>query len=169
MGMRGTVVLSGPRLSAYICLRQPCAAAARWRSKLETRMRFEGVLCAWNPEAAFGAIRPSQGGDEVFVSLAAFPMDGEGPRLGETLSFEIVSGREGRKEAQKLRRLAAAPSPALRASPASSGASHLRAAQRKRRLAWLAGAVIVLLLAGAVAHRLGAGLAPVASRVSLRS
>ena len=46
-------------------------------------MRFEGVLCAWNHEAGYGAIRPAQGGDEVFVSLAAFPMDGEGPRLDE--------------------------------------------------------------------------------------
>ena len=110
-------------------------------------MRFEGVLSAWNHDAGFGAIKPFGGGDEVFVDLAAFPTDGEGPRLDEALSFEIVSGRDGRKEAVRLKRLPAAAQPALREP---TGAARLRAqrAERKRRLTWLAAVVIVVVMLG---------------------
>lgn len=115
-------------------------------------MKFEGVLSAWNPQAGYGSIRPSNGGDEVFVSLGAFPTDGEGPRLDEPLSFEIVSGRDGRKQAVNLRRLPpVAASSALREA-AGMGRKRLRQAQRKRRLALVAGAVVavVLVVAGGV-------------------
>jgi cold shock CspA family protein len=115
-------------------------------------MRFEGVLSAWNHDAGYGAICPAGGGAEVFVGLAAFPTDGEGPRLDEPLSFEIVTGRDGRKQAVNLKRL-----PAIQVSPAlreATGAARLRArqSQRKRRLGLAAGAVVVtvLLVAGGV-------------------
>ena len=114
-------------------------------------MRFEGVLSAWNQDAGYGAIRPSGGGEEVFVGLAAFPTDGEGPRPDEPLSFEIVTSRDGRKQAVNLRRLSQAQlSPALR--EAAGGGVRVRArAQRKRRLGLAAGAVItVTLLVGGV-------------------
>jgi cold shock CspA family protein len=114
-------------------------------------MQFEGVLVAWNPEAGVGTLKPRGGGDDVFVGLGAFPMDGDGPRLDEAYRFEIVSSREGRKQAVHLKRLApaAAPPAALRAAGGAS--SHYRAAQKKRRLAVWAGAVlaVALLLGGA--------------------
>ena len=113
-------------------------------------MRFEGVLSAWNHDAGYGSILPVGGGAEVFVGLAAFPTDGEGPRLDEPLSFEIVTGRDGRKQAVNLKRL-----PAIQVSPAlreATGAARFRArqSQRKRRLGLAAGAVVVtvLLVAG---------------------
>jgi len=113
-------------------------------------MRFEGVLSAWNHDAGYGAIRPSGGGEEVFVGLAAFPTDGEGPRPDEPLSFEIVTGRDGRKQAVNLRRLP--PShfrPALREA---TGGARVRArqAQKKRRLGLVAGGAVVtvMLVAG---------------------
>jgi cold shock CspA family protein len=109
-------------------------------------MRFEGVLSAWNSDAGYGAIRPVNGGDEVFVGLSAFPTDGEGPRLDEPLSFEIVTGRDGRKQAVNLKRLRTRHlNPALREA---SGASRARArqAQKKRRLGLAAGAVLAVLL-----------------------
>jgi cold shock CspA family protein len=111
-------------------------------------MRFEGVLVAWNHDAGYGAIRPLQGGEQVFVSLAAFPTDGEGPRLDEALSFEIVSSGDGRKQAVRLRRLeSAALQPSLReASGGGSARERARAAQRKRRLALAAGAVMMVVL-----------------------
>lgn len=112
-------------------------------------MRFEGVLSAWNHDAGYGAIRPSGGGEEVFVGLAAFPTDGEGPRPDELLSFEIVTSRDGRKQAVNLRRLSRSQlSPALREAAAGVGAAHVRArqAQRKRRLGLAAGAVIAVTL-----------------------
>ncbi|MGQ3053297.1 MAG: cold-shock protein [Roseateles sp.] len=109
-------------------------------------MRFEGVLSAWNHDAGYGAIRPSGGGEEVFVGLAAFPTDGEGPRLDEPLSFEIVTSRDGRKQAVNLRRLTQAHlSPALREA---AGGARVRAryAQRKRRLAFVAGGAVVTVM-----------------------
>jgi len=114
-------------------------------------MRFEGILSAWNADAGYGTIRALNGGDELFVSLGAFPMDGDGPQLDEPFSFEIVSGRDGRKQAVNLRRLARVqPTVALRGAAAST---RVRAAQaqRKRRLGLAAGAVVaVMLVAGGV-------------------
>ena len=110
-------------------------------------MRFEGVLSAWNHDAGYGAIRPVGGGEEVFVGLAAFPTDGEGPRPDEPLSFEIVTGRDGRKQAVNLKRLSHSHlNPALRES---AGGTRIRArqAQKKRRLALVAtGAVVTVML-----------------------
>ena len=109
-------------------------------------MRFEGVLSAWNPDAGHGRIRPVGGGVELFVSLAAFPTDGEGPRLDQRLSFEIVTARDGSKQAVNLQRLAA-PQPRLREA-IGIGSERVRQAQRKRRLTLWGGAVVVLLFAG---------------------
>ena len=113
-------------------------------------MRFEGVLSAWNQDAGYGTIRPSGGGEEVFVGLAAFPTDGEGPQMDEPLSFEIVTSRDGRKQAVNLKRLSHAHlSPALRAS---AGGTRVRArqAQKKRRLGLLAGGAVVTVMLVAV-------------------
>lgn len=118
-------------------------------------MRFEGVLSAWHPDAGYGAIRPLQGGEEVFVNLAAFPTDGDGPRLDERLSFEIVSGRDGRKQAVRVSRIrhdGSAGSWQSAASRAMSGGAARRAAQRKRRLTWVVGAVIMGVLVACGLH-----------------
>lgn len=109
-------------------------------------MRFEGVLSAWNHDAGYGAIRPIGGGEEVFVGLAAFPTDGEGPRPDEPLSFEIVTGRDGRKQAVNLKRLPHGYlSPALREA---TGGARIRArqAQKKRRLGVMAGGAVVTVM-----------------------
>lgn len=109
-------------------------------------MRFEGVLSAWNHDAGYGAIRPSGGGEEVFVGLAAFPTDGEGPRPDEPVSFEIVTGRDGRKQAVNLKRLSHHHlNPALREA---NGGARIRArqAQKKRRLTGMAGGAVVTVM-----------------------
>lgn len=109
-------------------------------------MRFEGVLVAWNPEAGYGAIRPAKGGDEVFVGLGAFPMDGEGPRLDEALSFEIVSRGDGRKQAVQLKRLVSAPQQPVLREAGSGAKARARRALQKRRLTWAAVAVVSALV-----------------------
>jgi cold shock CspA family protein len=108
-------------------------------------MRFEGVLTAWNSDAGYGRIRPARGGDEVFVALGAFPTDGDGPRLNEPLSFEIVTGRDGRKQAVSLQRLALSRGMAKREVTAV-GHAQARRARRKRGLTPVAGAVIAVML-----------------------
>lgn len=110
-------------------------------------MRFEGVLSAWNPEAGHGRIRPGGGGDEVFVGLGAFPTDGQGARLDEPLSFEIVTSRDGRKQAVSLQRLAWPTQGSALREATGLGQARVRRTQRKRRLAWAAGAVIAVIAA----------------------
>jgi len=114
-------------------------------------MRFEGVLSAWNPDAGYGSIRPAGGGDEVFVTWNAFPTDGEGPRMDEPLSFEIVTGRDGRKQAVNLKRLPSGFGSAMREAT-GVGHARVRRAQRKRRLALMAGAVVAVLLVVGTVH-----------------
>ncbi|WP_056272237.1 MULTISPECIES: cold-shock protein [unclassified Roseateles] len=104
------------------------------------------MLSAWNQDAGYGAIRPLGGGEEIFVGLAAFPTDGEGPRPDEPLSFEIVTNRDGRKQAVNLKRLSQTPmNPALREA-AGSARIRARQAQRKRRLALVAGGAVVTVM-----------------------
>lgn len=108
-------------------------------------MRFEGNLTVWNAERGYGAIAPEQGGQELFVHISAFPRDGAPPLLGEPLSFEIVSGGDGRKQAGRVLRSkrATAPAPAAFMAPAPPR-RQMRAAQRNRRLA--TGALALALL-----------------------
>lgn len=109
-------------------------------------MRFQGILSAWNQDAGYGAITPSGGGDDVFVGLAAFPTDGDGPRLHEPVTFEIVSGRDSKKQAVRVKRVPASDmNPAMRAA-VGVGQARVRQAQRKRRLGLAAGAVVTVML-----------------------
>jgi len=114
-------------------------------------MRFDGVLIAWNHDAGYGSIRPASGGDEVFVALAAFPTDGEGPRLDEALSFEVVTGRDGRKQAVHLQRLQSGKRDSALREARGVGYARVRRAQRRRRLSLVAGVLVAgLLIAGVV-------------------
>jgi cold shock CspA family protein len=61
-------------------------------------------LTEWNPERGFGAVTPVQGGETLFVHISAFPIDAAVPTLGEALSFELVTGRDGRKQAARVQR-----------------------------------------------------------------
>lgn len=65
-------------------------------------MRIEGTLAKWNDDRGFGFITPTQGGPEVFAHISAFPMDGQRPRLGERLSFEVGTGKDGKKQAKNI-------------------------------------------------------------------
>lgn len=67
-------------------------------------MRIEGKLCKWNDDRGFGFIAPSQGGPEVFAHISAFPKDGQRPKLGESLSFEIEIHDRGKKRAKSISR-----------------------------------------------------------------
>lgn len=99
-------------------------------------MRFEGTLTTWNVERGYGSIAPQQGGQEVFVHVSAFPTEGEPPALGAAFSFEIVSGRDGRKEAARLMRIKrAALRPEERLLAPSSRNHGQRRRDRRARLA----------------------------------
>jgi cold shock CspA family protein len=67
-------------------------------------MRFDGTLQKWSAERGFGFIVATQGGQEIFVHLTAFPPDGRKPVAGESLSFEIELDRDGKKRATRVLR-----------------------------------------------------------------
>lgn len=66
--------------------------------------RFQGTLKKWNVERGFGFLLAEHGDQDLFVHVSAFPRDGQAPVVGETLSFEVVQGDDGRKRAIRVRR-----------------------------------------------------------------
>ena len=67
-------------------------------------MRLHGTLIKWNDDRGFGFVALPQTHEEVFVHISAFPRDGVRPRVGETISFEIGGGPDGRKRAERVQR-----------------------------------------------------------------
>ena len=65
-------------------------------------MRTQGTLSKWNDERGFGFITPSQGGQDIFVHISAFPKDGNRPVLGATLTFETETDKNGKTRAINL-------------------------------------------------------------------
>jgi len=67
-------------------------------------MRTHGTLTKWNDDRGFGFIAQAQGGEELFVHISAFPQDGQRPRVGELVSFEVDKGAEGKSRAVRVMR-----------------------------------------------------------------
>ena len=65
-------------------------------------MRIDGTLAKWNDDRGFGFIAPAHGDSEVFVHISTFPRDGQRPKVGERLSFEIETDDSGKKRATHL-------------------------------------------------------------------
>lgn len=109
-------------------------------------MRFEGILRSWNDDRGFGFIAPTRGGAELFVHVSAFARDGTRPVAGETVTFEIGRGQDGKPQALHVIRVAVG---------ATSGTASRRPAPDPRRAAgpgggWLGavvGVVVVIALA----------------------
>lgn len=65
-------------------------------------MRIEGTLSRWNEDRGFGFIAPADGGADVFVHISAFPKDGQRPRIGELLHFDVAMDKTGKNRATHL-------------------------------------------------------------------
>lgn len=65
-----------------------------------------GILRTWNDDKGFGFIAPTHGGRELFVHISAFPRDGSRPTVGESLSYELGQGRDGKPQAVRVVRKA---------------------------------------------------------------
>lgn len=65
-------------------------------------MRTHGTLIKWNDDRGFGFVELPQSREEIFVHISAFPRDGVRPRIGETVSFEVRPGPDGRKRAEQI-------------------------------------------------------------------
>lgn len=113
-------------------------------------MRFAGKLQVWNDERGFGFIRPSDGGQDIFVHVSALPT----PRPGadELLTFEVALNAEGKKKAVAVRRQAveAAGLAADRArSAVARGRDEVRGGRREGRLSTWGGLVLLAVLGAA--------------------
>jgi cold shock CspA family protein len=65
-------------------------------------MRLKGNLTKWNDERGFGFITPTDGGQNIFVHISAFPKNEMRPVIGETLIFEITTNKGGEKRAKNI-------------------------------------------------------------------
>jgi len=65
-------------------------------------VRIDGKLTKWNDNRGFGFISSDHGGVEIFAHISAFPNDGQRPKLGEPVSFEIETDNSGKKRATNI-------------------------------------------------------------------
>jgi cold shock CspA family protein len=78
-------------------------------------MRLEGTLRSWNDEKGFGFIAPRDGGREIFAHISSFARDGSRPTVGESLSYELGRGKDGKPQAINITRKAIGQRPPQRA------------------------------------------------------
>lgn len=88
-------------------------------------MRTHGTLIKWNDDRGFGFVELPQSHEEVFVHISAFPRDGVRPRIGETVSFEVRTGADGRKRAEHIVRPSGRMASRSRTAPPRTGRSNL--------------------------------------------
>ncbi len=69
-------------------------------------MRLTGTLRSWNEDRGFGFIEPMHGGAKLFVHVSAFPRDGSRPVKGESLTYELGRGPNGKPQAVSVVRSA---------------------------------------------------------------
>ncbi|MEY4564806.1 MAG: hypothetical protein RLZZ618_4083 [Pseudomonadota bacterium] len=86
-------------------------------------MRVSGKLTSWQDDRGFGFISLTQGGDEVFLHIKAFPRHSGRPQVGEVLTFETAPGPHGKKRAINVQR---SGSSKASARPRSGAALHHR-------------------------------------------
>jgi cold shock CspA family protein len=65
-------------------------------------VRLPGILRSWNDERGFGFIAPTHGGAELFVHISALPRDGSRPVAGESVTYELGRGENGKPQAMKV-------------------------------------------------------------------
>lgn len=122
-------------------------------------MRFEGTLATWNDDRGFGFIQPTQGGQELFAHISAFPRDGQRPQLHENLSFEVALGQGGKKKAVAIQR-------PRTVAPLSTGGRRTPPQLARRPSTGVFGKLLALLLVCAV---LGAGYWKYDARQKMRA
>jgi uncharacterized membrane protein YsdA (DUF1294 family)/cold shock CspA family protein len=65
-------------------------------------MRFKGNLKSWSDERRFGFITPAEDGPEIFVHIKAFASRSVRPKIGQLLTFEVETTRDGKRRATKV-------------------------------------------------------------------
>lgn len=68
-------------------------------------MRRHGTLRKWNDDRGFGFIEPNEGPPEIFVHIKGYSRRPGRPQLGERVTFDIETTREGKTRAINVRLL----------------------------------------------------------------
>ncbi|RZK33080.1 MAG: cold-shock protein [Hymenobacter sp.] len=90
-------------------------------------MRIHGNLIKWNDDRGFGFVSSPQNADEIFIHISMFPRDGIRPKIGELISFEVETEKNGKKRAVNVIRPGSAASRRQGASQeAKSNAASLK-------------------------------------------
>jgi uncharacterized membrane protein YsdA (DUF1294 family)/cold shock CspA family protein len=64
-------------------------------------MRIKGKLTSWNEEKGFGFITPMGKGKQTFVHITAFSNRNRRPEVGQVVTYELSSDKQGRPRAIK--------------------------------------------------------------------
>jgi cold shock CspA family protein len=103
-------------------------------------MRQVGKIRSWNDDRGFGFIAPTGGGPELFFHITALLPDGSRPTVGESVSYELGRGKDGKPQAVRVLRQALG-------DPASYPTRRpTRAGLRRSPLAGLIGVVVLVAL-----------------------
>jgi len=93
-------------------------------------MRLSGTVRAWNDDRGFGFIAPTHGGAELFMHISELPRGGSRPTVGETVTYELGRGKDGRPQAVNVVRQAVGVA-SQRPQPFTRIAPHRRPILRK--------------------------------------
>jgi cold shock CspA family protein len=104
-------------------------------------VRLSGILRSWNDERGFGFIAPTHGGAELFVHISALPRDGSRPVAGDSVTYELGRGKNGKPQAaaglqgdeQGDKRLHDGPDKAIHIGAGSGTLFRVAAADDRRR------------------------------------
>lgn len=89
-------------------------------------MRMMGTLVSWDGDRGIGHVAPADGGEEIRIHVAAFPVEGGEPRIGERLWFEIATDKDGHRIASAVGRETATAGTAAPPCPPSEILHHRR-------------------------------------------
>jgi cold shock CspA family protein len=114
-------------------------------------MQLTGILRTWHDDRGYGFIAPTHGGAELFVHVSAFPRDGSRPVEGESLTYELGRGQNGKPQAVRVVRLAIGVMPARRAAVETVGRTAAASPRRGNRT-WLRSGLLASLALACVAY-----------------
>lgn len=65
-------------------------------------MRYQGKITDWKDDKGFGFIAPNGGGKQVFVHIKAFANRRRRPEVGELITYELLTDKQGRAQAEHV-------------------------------------------------------------------